>query len=173
MTLLIIKFRPSSHSVDGTIISTFKRREDAVAAAEKFRRSTKIGCRTFGSSAAAYFHSEEDGCLQDAQKIMKSLGAKTSIYAEEFIQKLVITIKLPREITKNQMPLVIGQNLATLIAILRSLCHCKKRETRKYLFLEFRYEGEAIFFVDGKKRTFETADAVVQIDSAVKVVGLY
>jgi len=174
MPLIHVKFRPSSHSVDGTVISTFKSREDAVAAAKKFRRSTKMRCRTFGSSAAMYFRSGEGNCLQDAQKTMESFGAKASaIYAEDYIQKLVITIKLPQGMTKNQIPLVIDQNLAKLIDVLRFLCSCKKRETRKYVFLEFRYEGEAIFFVDRKKREFETEGALIRIGPTVKVAGLY
>jgi len=169
-----IKFRPSSHSVDGTVVAEFVDHKTAVNAAKVFRKDFKMPCRAFECTTTVYYGDGEGGCLEDTKKKMIELGAKkATIYFEEEPQILTITIKVPHGVTRDSLPLVADLEISKLIKLLTPLCTYKKREGRKYDFLEFKYEGDRIFYVGGKTRTFETYEGEAKADSTVSVRGQY
>ena len=145
-TTLIIKFRPSSHSEDGTIVATFEKREVAKKALEKLDQVLQCAsCSVFKKKVKVKCGDCEYGTLDRATHILVRFGAK-SVEEVGSYQELTITVTLPPKVTIETSPLVLDKNTASIIKELVAICpRPKQKMTEKETVYTFKYSGPSIF----------------------------
>jgi hypothetical protein len=184
--VIVLKFRPSSHSEDGSVVGTFKDAEEAKAAARRARDRLRCSCRAYQNRAVAHYGDGEDGCLEKTRRFMRKAGAiKTTVHREECEQFLDITIRLPNGITRKTVPVVLDKDTQDLIKVL-SFLPCQKIETKThalwtyhYAFDELHGNQPRISFYANKSgdRQFDVEDdagyRVIKAGKNVEVRGLW
>ena len=134
--MIKIKFRPSSHSEDGTIVAVFEDKEVARSVANKIRR---LGGTLWENKLMVSGSSLNYGTLREAEAIFQEAGAK-SISKPKHHQELIIRVCLPTGITEDAIPLVLDSNTLKLLQELTKACGKPQREVRgKTTVLTFHY----------------------------------
>jgi hypothetical protein len=146
-----VKFRPSSHSEDGTIVATFANAKQAAQAAKHVQC---YGGRRLDNKVKVECCNGEYGTLQHAEDILRGY-APLKIEDLDDYQDLTIEVTLPRGITEEAAPLIINDNTLRIIRGLRRRCGKPQiidgKKTRKMVF---HYVGEDTIYY---KSSYETA----------------
>jgi len=173
--MLSVKFRPSSHSEDGTIVATFKSVEDAKKA---FNLVRLRGGRRLENQVAVACNDAESGTLNEVREILE--GCNPSRIEDYGIHhKLVIEVTLPKQVTLKTVPLVVDRETANIVMrLVNWLGNPEEITTPKTKKLIFHYEGDEYIFSnhissDEPYRAMYIADHRVRLTKAVKVRGLY
>jgi hypothetical protein len=137
--MLVLKFRPSSHSEDGTVVAEFPDRKAATKAVAKF------GGSRFGNKMGVTFDNGEYGTMDEAADKLEIAGA-LGVKQYYSYQELTVTITVPTGSTLGSLAVVIGAELATILKELTRLCKepttTVKGNTKTLIF---KYAGESIF----------------------------
>jgi hypothetical protein len=164
---IIVRFRPSSHSDDGTLIATFKNAAEAKKVAERIDTVPLKGKK---NKVVLVFNNELEGSIDWYTKRLKSLGAIRTKYYMRY-EELVIRVFLPLGITKAMLPLVVNVETFEILRELRKRCpeqSIKEFKTKKGLVLRFKYEGEGLLDRCGTVLSFDHSKEV-SIPNNVKV----
>jgi len=123
---LLMKFRPSSHSEDGTVVATFENDDDAKQAINKVRR---YGGTKWRNKVMVSGCSLDHNALWNTERIFRECRAK-EIKKPERHQELIITVSLPAKATLKTIPLLLDPAVAQTITALTRTCG-KPHETIK------------------------------------------
>jgi alpha-L-fucosidase len=173
--MIEIKFRPSSHSEDGTIIATFSNEKRAKEVVKRLKRygARQLGCRVGVSCSDA-----EYGTIERVDEVFSEYDAE-DVEQYDMYQELIIEVTLPIGVPLSAVPLVVDRETAEIIVKLTKwLGKPEEKLTRQSKKLIYRYEGEkyvyakygvnfepfGVLYINGK-RTLLT--------KAVKVRGLF
>lgn len=168
----MVRFRPSSHSEDGTVVAVFK----SEAAAK--RAAAQCGGRHFGRKVKFFASNAEYGTLNRVSDSMWKAGAE-KVFRYLHYQELIIEVRLPAGVRRETIPLVCDSDTAAIIRHLEALCG-KPEEvvTRRSRKLIFRYAGDKRIFRRASKRwgpprdEFWFDDKVYYPSKAFRVRGL-
>jgi len=137
--MIEIKFRPSSHSEDGTIVATFSNEERAKEVAKRLKRygARRLDCRVGVSCSDA-----EYGTLDRVNNIFNECDAE-DMEQYDLYQEFIIEVTLPIGVPFSAVPLIVDRETAEIIAKLtRWLGKPEEKLTRRSKKLIYRYEGE-------------------------------
>jgi hypothetical protein len=117
---LQIKFRPSSHSVDLTIVATFNNETEAKKVAIK--RAT-LPCRTVDNHLVVTISEATDYEAGKLRKQLREDGAsKTRTYNNQDYQEAAVSIRVPLGITENTLPLMLNHEEINALKALETCC---------------------------------------------------
>jgi hypothetical protein len=173
--MIKVKFRPSSHSEDGTIIATFADEKQAKAVAKRLRRygARQLSCRVGVSCSDA-----EYGTIERVNRIFDKCDAE-EVEQDDMYQELIIEVTLPIGVPLNAVPLVVDPETAEIITKLtRWRGKPEEKLTQQSRKLIYRYEGQK--YVYSNCRTDESPFGALyvfgsrlRLTKAVKVRGLF
>jgi len=147
MNLVRIKFRPSSHSEDGTVVATFNDETEARHAAKKlgnYARHKRVGCMV-----RVHCHGGNHGTLRKASNIFYRAGAKTVEHFDDNYQELTIEITLPKGATLETFIFLADADTANIIRQLTKTCPPPKQTLGKTTKITFNYKGKQIYLKKG------------------------
>jgi hypothetical protein len=153
-TIKLIRFRPSSHSDDGTIVATFKTEAKAKEAAECI---DTFQLRRDKNKVVLVFCNEPPGSIDWYTKSLNSHGAVQTKYYMRY-EELVIRVFLPLGVTRAMVPLIVNVETFKILQELRQRCpkqNIKEIKTEGGLVLRFKYEGEGILDRCGTELSFD------------------
>jgi hypothetical protein len=167
IAMQILKFRPSSHSDDGTLVATFK------SEAEARRANLRVEGSVIGKQVVLQFNNQPEGSIGHYEAQLETLGARDVAYYDRY-EELLIQVTLPPMTTEGIVPLVVNAETAMIIRELSKLCPKRnikfvKGETQTTL--EFRYAGEGLMAKMGTALEFFYGQEV-PIPSNIKVTVL-
>jgi len=172
--MIEIKFRPSSHSEDGTIVAVFDDKKTARSIAGKIRH---LGGTLWENKLMVSGCSLNYGTLREAEAIFLDAGAK-SISKPERHQELIICVYLPTGITDDAIPLVLDSNTAKLLQELMKICDKPQRKVKgKTTILTFNYCADCKIYYPFKQPRhpyglFRLAQQNFSVTKAFKIKGL-
>jgi len=175
--MIEIKFRPSSHSEDGTIIATFPNEKRAKEVAKRLKRygARRLDCRVGVSCSDA-----EYGTIEQVDEIFDKYNAE-DVEQYDMYQELIIEVTLPIEMPLSVVPLIVDRETAEIIVKLtRWLGKPEEKLTRQSKKLIYRYEGEKYVYAKYRVKVKLEPFGVLYIRGkrtpltrAVKVRGLF
>jgi len=140
----LIKFRPSSHSTDLTIVASFNDESKAREAAENIVGSR---CRIVSNHVVVTIPEATDYEAGKMRKQLRTNGAtKTQTYDSQYYQEATVSVRVPLEITENTMPLIFTDEERKALNALEKCCGKPQVTVEKNEQIwTFRYMGEERF----------------------------
>jgi hypothetical protein len=160
MNNFYLKFRPSSHSDDGTIVATFETSEMAKWVAAIL----DAGC--LGEKVFLVVYHEVEGSIDALENQLERMGAKKVANYDRY-QELIITVQLPPGISDDSLPIIVDRRIVDLVKKLRKLGATQKtRSTHGTQETKFWYSGKTIFEDD--QFSFQDGTTITKLEN-VKV----
>jgi len=167
---MLLKFRPSSHSTDLTVIGTFKSAKEAKNFEQKLRTFVKqvdddvirqdfdwngSNASVFRNGKKVYFNADTNGNLDEIEDLMGSDPSIKNVSTCEDYQELTVTLhtdeKLQLKNVSDALALVLSPEDVTLIRELNKECGKPKMwldpQTKRQEFV-WHYEGETVYEED-------------------------
>jgi hypothetical protein len=167
---MMLKFRPSSHSTDLTVIGTFKSAKEAKNFEKKLRTFVKqvdngvIGqdfdwdgsnASVFRRGKRVYFNTETNGKLDEVETLMYSDPSIKNVSTCEDYQELTVTLHIDKKLqlkkVSDALALILSPEDVTLIRELNKECGKPKMrldpQTKQQEFV-WHYEGESVYEED-------------------------
>jgi hypothetical protein len=174
-----VKFRPSSHSTDYTLVGVCKNEEDAKNLKEKVTKFIKKRLNetedldwdlpevtSVENRIIFSVYSNEQSALDDVRHLIEENGAKTFIWHS--YQELNITLNLPEKAGINTLPLLMSPAEVSLTRLLEKTAIKRKTEKGKITFV---YHGTFLF--DTERKTFEHEKQEIKSNESWTVKVLY
>lgn len=161
MKFYVLKFRPSSHSEDYTIIAAYGSRRDAEKVEEALlnmledMKQNMDSYDTDWSPDEAYVSSEGErvifevysaGYLEDVESVLKKVAKPVEVEGYTNYQRLEISVSVPEGVTPESALLILGKKEAEALRWL--LKHCGKpdiADSGKRRVFRWHYEGDGIY----------------------------
>jgi hypothetical protein len=174
MNRVITQFRPSSHSVDYTIVATFKTEAEAKQKqAEILRKHNFEGELRSNKILVSLSQTSESGA-DDTVDCLAPYTNNVQVYNN--YQEMTITFTLPRGLNNPITGLIFSHDQQEIYNRLCKLCGKPKiTRVKNSEFWVFRYEGEKIyfntneydlerptFFFDAKR--FDPGDTIITVE---------
>ena len=136
----LMKFRPSSHSTDCTIVATYNSEETARKVGKK------TGGYCFGNKVAQYVW---NGTWEDVDEVIAELSSfdNESVHVYHCYQEIQVEVYLPKGATAETIPLLLTSDQLKIVRKLSQFCKPKKEKVDQQTDkLVFNYKGEKIFY---------------------------
>jgi len=162
-----IRFRPSSHSDDCTIIARYKTKEEAKRGLDKLKRFLKK-LRAHKRHAGWNTSLDTDWHPSEAGVTLKKKKLKFQVYTDDFVKQVLkvferskpkkitvlhehleirISLMIPTKTTLNFLPLMLTLSEAKIVRELNHLCglpRCVTRMGKQYFYWYFNGEERKI-----------------------------
>ena len=179
----IIKFRPSSHSTDCTIVATCESSEAARKLCAKFKKIIKQSLRDERSDwefpeavvranrALFTVHTNTEDNVKPVHDLAKQEAEQTELH--EGYQELEITLKVPAGSNLKTLPLLLSSKEAELMLQLTKLCGTPKiRNGKRSTVMTFNHKGEWIYDQLRRRFLFE-GEKIFHLNKRWKVNIIY
>jgi len=167
--MIEIKFRPSSHSTDFTVVGTFKSKALAKRVTKQFygkRRGNRVEFHD-------YVDCDKDYMEKTFVKDIREFSGENNIKVYTYYQHLRISISVPKTVSENVAMLVMKKDAAELIHKLKPICPppriVKQKRCDKLIF---EYKGDMIYYYSapaGERKFFFDAGAEITADKKISV----
>jgi len=174
-----VKFRPSSHSTNYTLVGVCENEEDAKNLKKKVAKFIKKRLNEtkdldwdlpevalVENRVIFSVYSNEQSAFDDVRCFIEENGAKTFVWHS--YQELNITLKLPEKAGINTLPLLMSPAEVSLTRLLEKVAIKRKTEKGKRVFV---YRG--VFLLDTERETFEHEEQEVKLNESWTIKVLY
>lgn len=161
MKFHVLKFRPSSHSEDYTIIATYENKSDAENVEEALlkmlgdMKKNMDGYDTDWSPDEAYVSSDGErvifevysaGYLEDVESVLRKVAKPVELDCYTNYQRLEISVSVPSGVTPESALLILGKKEAEALRWLLKYCGKPQIEdSGKRGVFKWYYEGDGIY----------------------------
>jgi hypothetical protein len=163
-------FRPSSHSEDGTIVATFKNKEEARKAAKKLSDeapgSDDFSCSLSENRLILYLCDAEYGTMGTITERLEDFAEDIREYNQ--YQELTIEVCLPNKSTLAHLPLVLDRDSLEIVLWLLKTGKPETRQSKDSYTMVFSYCGEGIY--ESQENSFSEKEVLI-INNREREIG--